>query len=401
MTGWKATTLGDHLRIKHGFAFKGAHFTSDGPEIVLTPGNFAPSNGFVRRPEKDRSYCASFPNEFCLKAGDLLVAMTDLTQEARILGAAMRVPANTPCLHNQRLGLVQEVSEEIDRRFLYHLFGWSAYRQCLKGSATGSTVRHTSPSRIYEFQFLLPELETQRRIAGILSAYDDLIALNERRIAVLEETARRVFERWFARPNMQSDLQSFTQLISRGIAPKYDEDANTIVINQKCIRNGRLNLSLARSQSKVPKPEKLVQAGDVLVNSTGVGTLGRVAQAWTVPDGTTVDSHVTIVRSKEPSDAVWLGRLLIGLQTEIEAMAMGATGQTELSQERLGALSVVSPPTAERRRYGETTKPMIELVELLARQNANLRATSDLLLPRLVSGEIDVSEAPALAIAAE
>ena len=90
--------------------------------------------------------------------------------------------------------------------------------------------------------------------------------------------------------------------ISRGISPKYVETGGVRVINQKCIRDHTINYELARRHdidSKAVKEERFIQLGDVLINSTGTGTLGRVAQVRQLPDEpTTVDSHVTIVRPK-------------------------------------------------------------------------------------------------------
>ena len=80
-------------------------------------------------------------------------------------------------------------------------------------------------------------------------------------------------EGWERKP-----IAELTTFVNRGIAPHYDDDAEGLVINQKCIRNGHLDLTLVRHQAREFKPDRQVQPGDVLVNSTGEGTLGRVAQ---------------------------------------------------------------------------------------------------------------------------
>ena len=97
--------------------------------------------------------------------------------------------------------------------------------------------------------------------------------------------------------NKLGDVCSF---LNRGISPKYLEEGGICVLNQKCIRDHAVNFSLARRHDAIAKrvsSERLVQAGDVLINSTGTGTLGRVAQVRETPaEPTTVDSHVTIAR---------------------------------------------------------------------------------------------------------
>src|SRR5438046_8843954 len=93
------------------------------------------------------------------------------------------------------------------------------------------------------------------------------------------------------------DVCSF---LNRGVSPKYIEDGGIVVLNQRCVRDHRVAFDVARrhdTRAKKVSAERLLQAGDVLVNSTGVGTLGRVAQLRVnPPEPTTVDSHVTIIR---------------------------------------------------------------------------------------------------------
>lgn len=101
-----------------------------------------------------------------------------------------------------------------------------------------------------------------------------------------------------------------SSFISRGIIPHYDDEAVGIVMNQKCIRDKKLTLDFARRQSKEVPPNKLVRFGDVLINSTGQGTLGRVAQFLDEIENCTVDSHVTISRPDENVPIFLYGRLL-------------------------------------------------------------------------------------------
>ena len=102
---WTEITLGEALRIKHGFAFQSAYFSDDGPYVVLTPGNFRERGGFRLRPEKDRAYLGDFPESYVLEEGDLIVAMTE--QGPGLLGSSAIVPESNRYLHNQRLGLVE------------------------------------------------------------------------------------------------------------------------------------------------------------------------------------------------------------------------------------------------------------------------------------------------------
>ncbi|WP_269816201.1 restriction endonuclease subunit S [Halomonas sp. G15] len=144
-------------------------------------------------------------------------------------------------------------------------------------------------------------------------------------------------------------LGEVSEMIKRGIAPKYIDAGGVCVINQKCIRDHSINYDLARRHNvevkKVPQ-ERFIQLGDVLVNSTGTGTLGRVAQVRRDPDEpATVDTHVTIVR---PVDGVFyhdfFGYMLIKIEDEIINSGEGASGQTELPRQKLENQFFVSFP---------------------------------------------------------
>jgi type I restriction enzyme S subunit len=146
-------------------------------------------------------------------------------------------------------------------------------------------------------------------------------------------------------------LGEVCSFLNRGISPKYLEEGGIYVLNQKCVRDHKVNFSLARRHDtsvKSVSSERLVQAGDVLINSTGTGTLGRVAQLRETPtDPTTVDSHVTIARpipGKFFSD--FFGYMLIFIEEAIKEAGEGCGGQTELARAVLAERFSVSYPTS-------------------------------------------------------
>ena len=197
---WRDVALGDLVDIKHGFAFKG-DYIHDEPhgDILLTPGNFVIGGGF--KGGKFKYYSGDVPGEFVLCEGDLLVTMTDLSKQADTLGYPALVPVSADdrrFLHNQRLGKVLiRRNGDVDSRFLYYVMCSSEYRHEVLASATGTTVKHTSPDRIRQFRFSLPSLPEQRAIAHVLGTLDDKIELNRRMNETLEEMARALFKSWF------------------------------------------------------------------------------------------------------------------------------------------------------------------------------------------------------------
>ena len=138
----------------------------------------------------------------------------------------------------------------------------------------------------------------------------------------------------------KTDLAEASVLITRGISPKYMDVGGIRVLNQKCVRNHEINYELARrhdSSSKPVKEERYIKEGDVLINSTGTGTLGRVAQVKIEPnEPTTVDSHVTIIRpNSKMFDLNLFGYALIKLEPIFQDAGLGSGGQTELSRKNL------------------------------------------------------------------
>lgn len=128
------------------------------------------------------------------------------------------------------------------------------------------------------------------------------------------------------------------------------------------------------------------RTNDILVNSTGTGTLGRVAQLHHVGEPTIVDSHITIVRANAKTEPLFLGLALTGRESEIEEMAEGSTGQTELSRLRLGSLKVILPLENLQRKFGAHVAPMMQQISEKNEESNKLATLRDLLLPKLLNG---------------
>lgn len=189
--------LGDLISIKHGFAFDGDHISQNDNGIVLvTPGNFQIGGGFQE--EKCKFFSGNIPTDYILKPDSFIVTMTDLSKTIDTLGYSALIPhSNRIYLHNQRIGLVTLKNDECDRGYLYWLMRTHSYQRSIANSSTGSTVHHTSPSKIYDFRFKAPCFEKQREIAHILFSYEYLIENNQKQIKLLEEAAQRLYKEWF------------------------------------------------------------------------------------------------------------------------------------------------------------------------------------------------------------
>lgn len=256
-------------------------------------------------------------------------------------------------------------------------------------------------STFQQIEVVLPELSIQKCVVEIISTIQKKIANNQELNDNLMQQAVTIFKSWFVEYSPFDgiepkewetvNLEKITSLISRGIAPKYSDNSDQIVINQKCIRNHMIDLSQARTHTPKVINEKWLRFGDLLINSTGDGTLGRAAQVWFQPQNITVDSHVTVVRPAKENLIFYIGLWGVLHEREIESLHTGSTGQTELPKERVKALELHLPDNGTLDRFNTLIAPMAAAIVSKQNENNKLATLRDALLPKLMSGEIDVS----------
>lgn len=386
---WRKRKLGEFISIKHGWAFKGEYFSDAGKYILLTPGNAYESGGLKLRPGKEKYYLGEFPQEYLMKTGDMLVVMTDLIQSAPILGGAIVVSEDDRFLHNQRLGLVEYLPDSpIDKGYLYYLLNSQAYRAQVRGSATGATVRHSAPKRICDCNVLVPDtLEEQQQVAQALSAYDDLIATNQRRIALLEDAARRLYREWFVQlrfPGHETvavedgvpegwciDSLDKAFFLQRGFdLPNGDRIPGDVPVYASTGING------FHSQAKVTGP------GIVTGRS---GTLGVVH--YVHEDYWPLNTSLWV---KEFRGVTPLLAYFILSELQLEQFNSGASVPT-LDRKVVHQVSILIPSQNVNAQFDVYVQPLFDQIHTLRSTNLATAKARDLLLPKLMSGQLDVS----------
>lgn len=290
---------------------------------------------------------------------------------------------------------------EVDPLYLYYFFCLEDTKQFVRNIAVGATMPSINTKLLGEVEVAYPSQTEQQKIVALLSALDDKIEINQKINDNLQQQAAAIFRSWFVdcvpfggtAPDEWENvtLEGITALVSRGITPKYADDTDQIVINQKCIRNHMIDLSFARSHRPKVINDKWLRFGDLLINSTGDGTLGRAAQVWFQPHNLTVDSHVTIVRPAAENMTFYIGLWGTQHEREIESLHTGSTGQTELPRDRVKALELLLPDKETLNRFNALIAPMAATIVSNQEENNRLVSIRDALLPRLMSGEIDVS----------
>ena len=420
-------TLGSYIRVKHGFAFKGEHFTeAETPDVLVTPGNFAIGGGFLA--DKPKYYAGPVPNDYILQEGDLVVTMTDLSKAGDTLGYPGLVPRTLGrrYLHNQRIGLVEiKEAAEADKHFLFYRLRASDYRHHILATASGSTVRHTSPGRIREFETTLPAITEQCAIAGVLGALDDKIEQNQRTARALERLARAIFRAWFVDfepvkakavgagsfPSMSQQVFDAlpTRFVDSDIGPvpegwevkaitKIATFLNGLALQKYPVRGDGKDLRIIKiaqlrkgstegadwASDDVPE-QYVVDDGDLLFSWSGT----LEAEFWFGGKGA-LNQHLFKVTSSHFPNwfcLLWIRQHLPWFRA---IAASKATTMGHIKRGHLQETQVVSPPNEVLREAHRLIGSIYDLFAQLMIESRKLSVMRDVLLPNLMSGEVRV-----------
>lgn len=402
MSEWKKYKLGNLINVKHGFAFKGEFF-SDQPtqDILLTPGNFKIGGGF--KADKFKYYNGDYPADYILKEGDILITMTDLSKAGDTLGYSAKIPKHSGIkyLHNQRLGLVQFKSDEIDPDFLYWVLRTKPYQFYIVGSATGSTVKHTSPTRICSYEFQAPkDIEEQRQIAQILTSLDDKIELNLQMNQTLEAMAQAIFKEWFVDFNFpgfdgelvdglpkgwrMGNLGDEFNLIMGQSPPgtSYNEIGEGMVFYQ-----GRTDFGFRFPTNRLytTEPKRIAKPLDTLVSVRApVGDINMANEMCCVGRG------LSSVRHK--SDAY---SFTYYMMKNLEPVFNGFEGEGtvfgSINKSNFESIEIIVPSNEIIYEFETVVNPLDDKILENTKQIQTLTQTRDTLLPRLMSGSIEIN----------
>ncbi len=440
---WVDARLEDLITVKHGFAFKGEHFTdqSTAPQLV-TPGNFAIGGGFQLG--KPKFYSGPVPPDYVLNGGDLVITMTDLSRGADTLGFAGLVPETpgTLWLHNQRIGLVQlKPGAPVRTGYLHYLMRSADYRHWVVSTATGSTVKHTSPGRICSYAFKLPPTAEQIDIEAALSTLDDRIALLRETNATLEAIAQALFKSWFVdfdpvRAKSQGLAPAGMDEATAALLPDgFEESAMGLVPNgwriatigtlaevidclhskkPEFVAEGRPFLQLSNirddglldtsrvsvvSEADYAKWISRAEAteGDCVI--TNVGRVGAVAQ---IPAGfrAAMGRNMTAIRLRNGWPyPTYLIELLQSesMRAEIQLRTDVGTILDALNVRNIPLLRCVTAPRDVMGAFESVCRPMRAAMEVNMERIHVLGNLRDTLLPRLISGQLRLPEAEAIA----
>ena len=398
---WKEIRLGEYCKIKNGYAFKSKDFSPSGVPIIKIK-NVKP-NQIIK---SDFSYIpeniAEEKNEWKIKKGDVLLTMTgnraDGSPESWV-GKAALFTLEGNYLLNQRVASIRSSSCDLDTEYLgYYLSSWESQIYFIKHSNSSGGQANISPDIVKQYKILLPSIKEQKTIVSILKMLDEKIVINERINDNLELQARAYFQELFvdnANPAWTLGTVSNLGAVVGGSTPSkskpeyYTKDGiawitpKDLSINKaKFISRGEndiTELGLKNSSASI-MPE-----GTVLFSSRA--PIGYIAIAS--GEVTTNQGFKSVVPKPEIGTAYVYSFLKHNLPV-IEGMASGSTFK-EVSGSSMKNIPAVIPDTETLAYFNDFCAPIFAQQRILEEQNQSLVALRDSLLPRLMSGEIDVS----------
>lgn len=365
--------LGDLIKIKHGYAFKGDYIsTEDNGVVLVTPGNFNIGGGF--KEDKCKFFVSNYPDEYVLKPYDLIVSMTDLSKMVDTLGYSALVPnSKRVYLHNQRIGLVEIVNDSICKEYLYWLMRSPNYQKTIASTSTGSTVHHTSPNRICEYEFELPKKATQKRIASILDSIDEKIKENKAINDNLEQQAFAIFDKYFP------DVSIGDNSIGDYIIPKRGKNllSKDAVCGDVPVVAGGLEPATYHNKANTSSPVLTISAS---------GANSGFVRLWDIPvwssDSSYIDSSMT-------SEVYFWYVMLKKRQKEIYDSQTGSA-QPHIYPRHIAVMSVAELKKDNILQFTKQVTPLFQMIGSNFKENRNLANLRDTLLPKLMSGEPDV-----------
>lgn len=429
-TTWPKVRLGDYVNLLAGFPFKSQQFTDNPNDIALVKGENV-SQGCILWGISKRWSVSDWEKmeKFHLLPGDVVIAMDRPWIPAGLKWSFIRV-GDPKSLLVQRCARLRSNNSLLDQNFLRFVIGSPSFENYVKPITTGVNVPHISGQQILDFEFTLPPLPVQRRIAGILSAYDELIENSQRRIRILEEMARSLYREWFVNfrfpghenvplvPSLFGDIPQEWEVkplrllmvdhIGGGWGKDIADESHTEpawVIRGTDIpdaRSSRIAGVPHRFHTESNLRTRRLQAGDILFEVSG-GSKGQpVGRTLLVtPELLSAFGDESVICAsfckRVRPDAVGYGSEILYLSFlegytsgEIEQFQVQSTGISNFKwTEYISKIERVIPPESLRFRFRELVVPLFSQIATIGLQIQNLRRTRDLLLPRLLGTDFN------------
>jgi len=310
---------------------------------------------------------------------------------------------------NQQINSVVVNEDEHDPFFVYHLM--TTLRDELKSNAGGAATPIINKTAFSEIEVSVPPLSVQRRIAGILSAYDELMENSQRRIRILEAMARALYREWFVHfrfpgqenlPRIASPLGDIPKgwevkkLGDIGEVNRAQINARTApeevhYIDISSVSPGQIDTITTYAFTDAPgRARRIVQHGDVLWSCVRPNRRSHAQVMHPEPDTIASTGFAVLTATKVPFTFLYFATTSDDFVAYLTNNATGAA-YPAVTAPTFEKAALLIPPAPLLKKFGEATIPMAEQVHTLQRQIQTLRRTRDLLLPRLLSGQVKLA----------
>ena len=343
-----------------------------------------------------------------LKYGDLIICEGGEPGRCAIWKDAIPNMKIQKALHRVR------VHDCLDYRYLFYWFLWAGKRGALEQYFTGATIKHMPGQKLKSVIIDKPPIETQRRIADILSAYDELIENNRKQIKLLEEAAQRLYKEWFVDlrfPDHEHTkivdgvpegwekrklLDSFDYVRGKSYSSKdIAEEGPVLMVNLKNIRSfGGYNRNAEKYYVGEFKESQLLSAGDIVMGVTDMTQerrlVGHVAIIPRLHKPTIFSMDLIKLEPKSiPEYFLYSALQYGGISRQIAPLANGVN-VLHLKPDAMSSLEMLIPDNSLMKQYQQIFGDLYEKIETLSEQCDLATQARDRLLPKLMSGEVEV-----------
>ncbi len=412
MSEWREVSLGEVADLLVGYAFKSSDFSENEADVRLLRGVNIGQGGLEWGRIAYWSIQDAEGSRYLLEEGDIVLAMDRPWIEAGLKRARLR-EEDLPALLVQRVTRLRGTSVA-RASFLHHLIASETFARYIQTIVTGATIPHVSQTQIGTYRFALPSIPEQDRICEILDALDDLIENNRRRIELLEQMAQAIYREWFVHfryPGHEDatlvdsplgpipegwhfkPLGTLATLDRTSIQPRRSPDEAFHHYSLPAFDDGKLPVIDAGETIKSGK--FLLVSSAVLVSKLNP----KIERTWFVEPV----AHRRSVGSTEflvlrPCTGYSLEFLyLLARSGPFRERLRELSGGTSTSHQRAKPddflrIDIVAPPAVLAGRLAEAVASPLRMARLLCIKNQQLAGIRDLLLPKLVTGQIDVSK---------
>lgn len=407
-----AKKLKEYCTVISGYAFKSKDL-SEGTDIpVIKIGNISNGGNIVidNSTQYVKKELLAIDEKYHIKNGDILISLTGshMNQPNSMVGRCCRNLDNTIYLLNQRAGKIIP-KKTIVKDFLYYVFRLQSIQYAIANRAYGGANQvNVSPKDVMGIKFNIPDIAVQKKIAKVLVAYDSLIENNNKRIRLLEQMAENLYKEWFVRFRFQGyeDVKFENRIpksweikrlfefgkIETGKTPSKERDQNyggdIMFIKTPDMHDNIYVISTDEFLSKeghLTQPKKLLPENSIMVSCIGTGGVVAINDR---PAHTNQQINSIILSKSEYLE--WLYFVCKNLKEIIEMFGATGSTMTNLSKGKFEKLKVVTPPEKLILEYHELTKNLFIEVRVLLHKNDLLVKQRDMLLPRLMSGKLEV-----------